>query len=95
MWPSSKEPSLEWNKGVILIMQYTIVNRKRNIEEMLELIREATLAVKDKFVAEYCLVKGLSEKTVNDYLRILTLSGKIYEKDGVLKINETELKNDL
>lgn len=79
-------------------MQYTIVNRKRNIDEMLELIRKATLkggAVKDRLVAEYCLIKGLAEKTVNDYLRILTLSGKIYEKDGVLKINETELKNDL
>jgi len=72
-------------------MQYTIINRKRNIEEMLEIIRQATIkggAIKDKLIGEYCLSKGLSEKTVNDYLRILTLSGKIFETDGVLKLQE-------
>jgi len=67
--------------------QYTITNRRRNIEELLQLIKDGEKD-KDRLVSRFCLRKGLAEKTVYAYLDLLIKSGKVYLSNEELKSNE-------
>jgi hypothetical protein len=68
-------------------------NRMSKIDELNALIRNTITTGKitslnlDKTTAEYCLMTGLSERKVKEYLKILSLTKRIKIEKGEIYAN--------